>query len=260
MDAFRRDVAPCSLHRQKHRFVALGIVLLLALAVSGPAAAHRPLFAQGRGESPEDAVLIKDPAVSHVVYFELTPEAPYFWFAFASAQFGRVPVQVAVPAPAGRRDARPVLVLYYPDSWAQSAPAPPVTPARLAEDVASRPESAAGATIVRPASDPRVFDEPVTGTTSWIFADTEAPLPDVGTYYGVVYDESGRGGKFWIALGRRERFTWRDVWRLPETIQEVRRFHDVAGRPAWMWAAGGIFVGVPPFIGWMGRRWRQRLS
>lgn len=208
------------------------VVGVLVVVLSGPASAHRPLFSGDGGGSPETAVRVPDPTVSHVLYFELTDETPHFWFVFDLEHPSRLPVQLAVPAGVGSRNTEPVV--------------------RIERPVGAEPPVA----VVRSAGAPERFDEPVTGTSSWIVADTEVELPH-GTYYGVVVDESGRGGKFWVAVGRRESFTWRDVWRLPGVIQAVRRFHEEPGRPPWMWVAGAVFTATPPTLGWLGGRLRK---
>ena len=205
--------------------------------LSGSVSAHRPLFAGERGDSPETAVRIPDATVSHVLYFELTADEPHFWFVFDVENPGRLPLQVALPVGAGSDDMEPVLRI---DRRVGSAPEPLVA-------------------VVRPSGAAERFDEPVTGTSSWIVADTKVELAHDGSYYGVVMDESGQGGKAWVAIGRRERFSGRDVWGLPGTIQAVRQFHEEPGRPSWMWVAGAVFTATPPTLGWLGGRLRKRI-
>lgn len=168
------------------RPLIVGLVLTAMIIFSESVAAHRPVFPGGRGASPETAVRIADPAVSHVVYAELTPEQPYVWFRFDNELPRRIPLQLGTPAGVDRGDrdgADPVVLLFHPDASASLHPQPTV-PAE---------GNTNGVTVIELRGAAEFFDEPVTGTKSWILVDTEVLLPEAGTYYGVVYDQSERG-------------------------------------------------------------------
>lgn len=230
--------------------LSFSLAFVLVLAMSGSAAAHRPLFSGNRGAHPDAAVRIPDSSVSHVLYSELTTEAPYFWFVFDHEQPGPIPFQLGAPAGSGWERTDPVVVLMHHES---SEPPDP-------QAVVASPSESGGAIVIRNLHEAQLFEEPVTGTTSWILAETEVRLPAAGTYYGVLHEQSGRGGKFWVAVGEREKFSGRDIWRLPGLIRDVRRFHEVSGWPPWMWIAGCVLVATPVGIGWSARRIRQHLS
>lgn len=231
----------------------LVLAFLFIGLVSQSAHAHKPLFADGQGMSPGTALHVPDPTVSHVLYAELPADSPSFWFTFDASRPGRIPIQLAVPDGTPGEEMELAVVLYPPDWKAriESAGTSPSSPPGLDTPPGAQED---GPVVIRPGQKPEFFHEHVTGTKSWILADTEVDLPEAGTYYGVVHDFSGRGGKIWVAVGRRERFTWRDVWRLPRLISDVRRFHGEPGRPSWMWVAAGVFVAIPPATGLVGRR------
>lgn len=238
---------------QVERWVKAGLLAaLLVLLLSAPARAHRPLFADGRGSDPGSALSVPNATVSYVLYAQLPQQAPVFWFALDVSRPVDVPLQLAVPDGVDWRELELVLAL-YPPGWKErleepGAAMPPPLPEHPAEAADDEPF------IVRPRGDAQLFHEHVTGTKSWILAETQVTLSEPGTYYGVVYDAAGRGGKVWIAVGERERFTWRDLWRLPKLVRDVRRFHGLAGHPAWMWVAAGAFLAAPPAAGWLAGR------
>lgn len=227
------------------------LVLTLVLCLTGATSAHRPLFPGPRAADPDSAVRIADPAVSYVIYSELTEETPYTWFVFENDAPREVAVQLGLPEEPRRHVARPVVVLFGPGL--------PDPPDRL--PVAPPQGDDAGATAVTPTDTPEPFSEPVMGTKSRIVADTHLRLPSAGTYYGVLYDAEGEEGKVWVSIGQREGFGWRDITRLPGWIRDVRRFHEVSGWPSWAWmSVAGLLVLASLVGGWIIRRRRAEGS
>lgn len=223
------------------------LVLALALALSGAASAHRPLFSGTKAAHPDAAVRIADPSVSHVIYAELTAGAPQSWFVLDTAGPREVAVQLGVPAEPRRQVADPVVVLFGPGL--------PDPPDRL--PLAPPQEQGLGVLAIKGTGTSSPFHEPVTGTRSRIHAETRLRLPSAGTYYGAVYDASRQGGKVWLAIGQREGFTWGDLPRLPGWIGDVRRFHEVSGWPRWAWmGTGGLLAAGSLVLGWVIRRRR----
>lgn len=203
-------------------------------------AAHRPIFAGIAATEPEAAVRIHDPTASHVLYAELTASAPYRWFSFDIAGPLSIKFQLGAPVGAGWESTSPALVLLGPGLSGVLDPELDV-PALSEQD---------GMTELALLEKVELFDEPVTGTTSWILMERAITLPERGKYYGVVFDRSGQGGKFWVGIGQRENFTWRDVLRLPMWVQSIRKFHEVPGWPPWMWVAVAVLGAVVLALGW----------
>ncbi|MCJ7675738.1 MAG: hypothetical protein MUO33_11395, partial [Sedimentisphaerales bacterium] len=61
--------------------IILSGLLFLAVLCS-TAQAHRPIFSEKAATSPETAVLVAEPAVSQVIYHEMTEKTPQIWLAF----------------------------------------------------------------------------------------------------------------------------------------------------------------------------------
>ena len=57
-------------------------------------------------------ITIANPAVSHVIYIELTPETPHAWVRLENDRPRQVAVRLAVPEEPRRKLAAPVLVLF----------------------------------------------------------------------------------------------------------------------------------------------------
>lgn len=226
----------------------LVLVLVLLVCVHGTALAHRPIFAQSSAVDPQSAVRIEDPSVSHVIYFELEGREEVQWFVIENDRPREVPIQVGVPMGAARGMSNPVVTLFEPGFDASGASSRGAEIALQGKDE--------GVIELRRMDVPERFYEPITGTESLIVADTHVELALTGNYYGAVYDADGGEGKAWVAVGRREGFSWRDVPRLPGWIRRARAFHEIAGWPRWVWgAAVGIAAVVVVVLLWkLGRR------
>jgi len=135
-----------------------------------------------------------------------------------------------VPRIARLKELRPSVAILGPGlpRWQGAFPIPPGLGGVVIE-------SAAG-------TEPKVFYEPFTGTTSWLFEKHKLTLPEQGRYYLVGYLPNGVQGKFWLAFGSRDAYGLADWLRLPGWIVRVRRFHEVGGVPGWTWVLGAVGV------------------
>lgn len=276
-----RSVAAMTALRVVRGFVTIALVTFgLVLSHSETAGAHRPLFAGNDGIDINSAVRIGDPAVSYVIYLELVENVPYRWIVLDNETPRRIPLQLGAPAKSDWESADPVVVMFGPGLPEGTNPLPIEPPedreergdregseggggpdrvdggtANVRDSVeVGRAHSNSGVIALHTGQSTTSFYEPVTGTTSRILIDTEVALPERGTYYVVVYDREGRGGKFWLGVGEQENFGWRDVVRLPAWVRDVRHFHGTGGWPRWMWGFTGIVLATPMGIGW----WRRR--
>ena len=86
-----------------------------------------------------------------------------------------------------------------------------------------------GAVVFETPRSPRAFDEPFTGTSSWIRIEQEYTLPSSGTWYVVAFSDGPAGGpdKLWMAVGTKERFGLGDLVRFGAIRRFVRNFHEV---------------------------------
>lgn len=239
--------------------------VLLVLCFAQSALAHRPLFAGPKATDPASALRIADPSVSHVIYAELTHDAPHRWFVFDNDKPRQIKLQIGVPAGKVQVPAKPTVAIFGPgldagfnDGLDRFGSDPASTqPARTLPMEPPQGENV-GVVLLSPTDTPQTFDEPVTGTRSLILVETAVTLPETGTYYGVVFDDSGDEGKVWIGVGQSEGFGWRDVFRLPGWIRDVRRFHQVPGWPPWVWIfVGGLAVAITLVSAWVIQKVRR---
>ena len=84
-------------------------VLFMLLCTA--AQAHRPIFSEKAATDPNTAVLISQPAISQVIYRELTEEAKEVWLAFdANEGFGLF-IQIGVPVLDHLKEFRPAMLV-----------------------------------------------------------------------------------------------------------------------------------------------------
>lgn len=87
--------------------------------------------------------------------------------------------------------------------------------------------------------EPRVYHEEFGDTYEWIYYEKEHKTVK-GIYKLIV--EYNKPGKFWIALGRGEKFTLMDILSLPVTLTRVRLFHEVFPIVWWGWILIGLLA------------------
>ena len=189
---------------------------LFGLIVLGPRAfAHNLITTETAPSTFAGAISIGDPSVSRVYYSRLDPSRPQTWFRFEGKAGDRVFLSVGVPKIERLRGFRPFSALVGPG----------LPPPELPFD--SPP--GLGAQIFAPAADPREFHEGVTGTDSWIVMEQTVAIPETGTYYFVAYPQipSESENKLWMAIGTKERFGLKDLFRLGSIKRFVRDFSEV---------------------------------
>ncbi len=189
-------------------------------AITAAASAHVPILSDGTAVDAAHAISLQDVQVSRVVYHEVTATAPQVWLTFQITTAQSLDVQLGVPFIDRLADYRPAVAILGPGLPTPPAGLPFSVPAGLGALVLD----STGVTS------PEVFDEPFSGTRSWIVAHQRVNLPEAGQYYIVGYDPAGAPGKLWVALGTEERFTLDDIPGLPQALAEVRAFHEVAPR------------------------------
>ncbi len=207
----------------------VGAVFALAfLSLAACVFAHKPLpFGQEHGDAGH-ALLVHDIDVSQVTYFEVAASSPQYWLAIDAPQSASLSLSIGVPVIDRYRTFRPALAVLGPGLPAISVPF-------------SVPQGYGGEILATDSvANPPVFHEPFTGTDSWTLRDDKLTLNSPGRYYIVLFSPRGETGKFWGAIGERESFGLTDFLNLPTVVKEVRAFHEVTGRPAWLDTAGWI--------------------
>ena len=194
--------------------------LLLFLALAAPRAfAHNLITSNTAPSSWGSALGIDDPSVSRVYYSRLDPARPQTWFRFEGKAGDSIYLSVGVPVIGRLAGFRPFSAL--------------VGPGLPTADLGFELPPGLGAQVFPPEASPHEFHEGVTGTNSWIVMEQTVTLPESGTYYFVGYpldpaEAAGRQwDKLWMAIGTKERFGLKDIFRLGTIKRHVRDFHEV---------------------------------
>lgn len=204
--------------------LVFGVVLLVS--VPSVAWAHRPTLSDGSARDASTAFYISDVDLSQVVYHEVTAESPQLWLTFHLNEGQSLYFQLGVPVLERLTNYRPALVLVGPGL--PQARLPFAVPTGLGAERFPSDQVA----------EPVEFDEPFSGTSSWILLTETIPITVAARYYLVAYDPAGQSGKLWVTLGQREEFGLGDIAALPGILPQVRQFHEI----------DATAVGLPCFL------------
>jgi hypothetical protein len=197
-----------------HRSLLIGIVLV---ATGSPMVvlAHQPIISDGTATAAEEAIFLDDIQISRVIYHEVTEDAPQVWLTFEIEEPQVLDLSLGVPKIDGLENFRPAFAIFGPGLPAFSGPID--APQGLGGLFFSTDE----------VTEPEVFDEPFSCTSSWILDERQVDLPTAGRYYIVVFAPQADLGKLWIAPGIEEVFPLGEILALMRTTREVRAFHEV---------------------------------
>jgi hypothetical protein len=231
----RKEKAMTARSRMKVGVALVGIALAWGVQGLG----HKPLPFGEEHSDASRALVIHEVDVSQVLYCEITTTSPQYWLAIDVPQSASLLLSIGVPVIDRYRGFRPALAVLGPDLPPTNLPFP--IPDGYGAEVLATDGIA----------NPSVFHEPFTGTDSWTLRDDRLVLGDAGRYYLVLFSPRGDRGKMWAAIGEREAFGLPDFLNLPAVVGEVRAFHEVPGRPAWLDTAGWILFGVMCVAFWL---------
>lgn len=181
----------------------LTAICLLSVGLPAVLLAHVPYF---------ESEVIRDISVSQVHYYEVLSRGVREIKIISSGE--NLYLMFAVPMIERLRDFRPSFKLVDPEG-------------ELLESFSTT------------GVEPRVYHEEFGDTYEWIYYEREFETRP-GTY--VLLVESNGPGKFWIAVGRAERFGIIDVLSLPVTLARVRIFHEVFPIVWWGWIAMAVLA------------------
>jgi hypothetical protein len=178
------------------------------------AEAHSPIFltpvpTQGVQERPP----VTNPEKSWAIYGRLGPGEAADVIPVQGRQGQRLKLQILVPAREDLKEYRPELVLVGPGLTGQVPVGFPVQPG---------PDE--GALVVPTPGEPRTFDEPFTKTSYHVWGNYDGEFPATGRYRLAVWDPVGKGGTYTVALGFKERFGIRDLFRFPRIRRDVQEW------------------------------------
>ncbi|NLF57328.1 MAG: hypothetical protein GX580_06795 [Candidatus Hydrogenedens sp.] len=216
------------------------VLAALLLAFAGAAQAHRYVPDDGSHTGPAAALEIADVTLSQVAYHPVTEATRELWLTFEGNEGQLFYFQLGVPFLERLADYRPALALIGPGLPDGAAPFD--IPEGLVVQIYDSAELT-----------PVFFDEPFTGTQSWIMFEHEIPLPADGRYYLVAYVPDGRDGKLWTAVGRREDWGFRDILTLHRVIKDVRVFHEVEKKPKplFTWVISSVSLVLDTLFFWV---------
>ena len=194
---------------------------------------------------------IPDIGVSRAAYREITAGDQIDVYEFTAKKGQEIYIQMTIPLIDRMAGFAPAFVLVY--GGAESASFAPT--ALTKGIVADPPHEVVDAVLPNEGSDaeeppllgvrydgsePVVFNEPFTGTRYWIRQTLTVNAPADGFYRIGVYSPDRSLGKYVLAPGRAEKFSFGDVLGLPGVRWQVRAF---AGEPLWpdalFWSALG---------------------
>jgi hypothetical protein len=181
---------------------------------------HRPIKAEEPPDRYQRALHIDRPDVSQVYYGVLEVERPQVWFRFKGGENQEIYFSVGIPFIERLTNYRPAIALIGPGLEHSC-----IDPEQLPFEIPNNN----GVAIYTSDGEPRFFHEHVTGTDSWILIEETQTLPRSGTYYLVAYTQKDprSGDKLWLTMGRKERFTLRDLFSLGRWKREIRTFHEI---------------------------------
>lgn len=177
--------------------------------------AHQPFVVGNAAGSPESAYVVEEPEVSIVVYAEPTCEDPTVWLTLDAEPGDEVFFQLGIPVADALDDWRPRIAL--------------VAPGLPEVDLGFPLPEGNGARVYEPDAEPTRFDEPFTGTSSWILVEEEVVLPEGGPAWLVAWNPDGTVARLWVAVGTIERFDDEDWARIRDLLDDVAAFHGTDG-------------------------------
>lgn len=185
------------------------------LFIISSALAHQPYVVEDGNSSASTAFPIPDPDVSIVVYAERTCDAPALWLEAEVEGGFPLYVQLGLPVADALEGWRPNLAV--------------VAPGLPEVDLGFPLPEGTGAVVFPGAETPSRFDEPFSGTASWVLVEETVALPVGGPAWVVAWDPEGAAGRLWVATGTVEDFADADWERIMDLMDDVRAFHGLDG-------------------------------
>ncbi len=225
------------------------LLIIVMLMTSRLALAHQPTISNGSSTNPAAAIVFEDIQLSRVVYHEVTDDAQQLWLTFDIDEPQSLFITLGLPLIDRLESFRPAFAILGPGLPDIDVPI-------------ETPEGVGGLLfLTEGVDDPEIFNEPFSGTSSWILREEDIDLPEPGTYFIVAFVPSGETGKLWVAPGDREDFTLGDIVELSGVLDEVRAFHETTGGgfPCFLFPLASVLI-LFPALSLLANRKRARAS
>ena len=186
----------------------------MLLILANMAEAHQPFVVGNQAYSEQTAFVVEEPEVSIVVYAQPDCERKEVWLALEGEPGEEVYVELGVPLADSLEGWHPKLALVEEG---------------LENDASLELPEGLGGQELLPLSEPERFDEPFSGTSSWILVKQYVTMPETGPAWVVAYPPEEGVGRLWVAVGEVERFDQEDWERTFDLMDDIRSFHGLDG-------------------------------
>lgn len=212
---------------------------LLVLPLQPLVFAHKPIDSDGKNNSFDKAIEIPNHLVSWVIYENIVPGGIKY-YKFHAMAGDPLYTQIVIPKLQGLEKFTPTLVLVGPGTFSNSTKIDRLNfqagvPSRIYNYMGPLPS--------------KEFYEPFGQATYWNRQEVRTTLSHEGTYYLVIFDTQGNGGKYSLAIGEVEDFKPLDFLTiLPAAWFKTKLFFDDYAS----FSVGiAVFVGIFSLIGFL---------
>jgi len=215
---------------------ALCLLLIILTLLISPAVAHAP-FGAGDNESLDNATVIPDPTKSWAIYGELHEggEAQYYKFDINKGE--TIYVMLGISTAHSEDKFTPGLVLMG-SSLSSEGQVP---------DYVEVP-SGVSTMVLNGTRPSKATYEAFTPSMFINLVEIEIQAPDKGTYYLAVQDPYS-GGRYVLAVGSKEEFSFQDILGLPLAIMQIYQWEGQDQLVVWAPLIATIVFGLL-FILW----------
>ena len=210
-------------------------VFFIFLIALPPVYAHKPLQSDGSNTTFENALIIPDHKISWAIYEELDPYQTKF-YSFDAKKGESFYSSIVIPKLERLENYKPSMALIGKGIEIQNIP-------ELTERLPDGGKVVFNYDGVIPSEE---FYEPFGQATYWERQEIQITIPQDGMYYLMVFDKQGFGGKYSLAVGKIESFSFIDfITILPTAWLDTKFFfEDYVSPLIFFLLVFGIPIGV----------------
>ena len=189
------------------------VIFILGFLVATPAYGHKLISHDDDHRSFDTALLIPDHIISWAIYENLGENEAKF-YSFDAKKGDSLYASIVIPAIQGLEEYSPTLVLINPEKLDSQ------TDSMFSQSIAQK--------FPYEGKYPgKEFYEPFGQITYWERQEIRTEISGDGKYYLVVMDEKNQSGKYSLAIGTIEDFSWIDIFTtLPMAWFDSKIFVD----------------------------------